>query len=521
MPRLEIPLVDSDGKPVTAGDFQIYPSYWGTPDRRVQPDERGVLVIPVHTTMGGKLEIARVYRADQLHWPETSGIPRPYYSGGVGPPPPPDPPIAVVSFPACEPGAAQHLPPVVVPDLVPRITGRVVDAAGRPVPGVRIGITSVEPPEPAAFAHFATRTDDAGLFAIRATALPAEVFVFGRRHLGFCAPVRTHPGAHLELKLEPTGTIAMALHLTGPAVDADPNHLPSVSAVVDEAGLRDGWWAVFRDRAFSARFNLIMRWHKQVWVREEGEVVLDDLVPETYEVRAAVGVTELAPVPGVRVAPGQTVRVPQLDGMSLGPAVEWTRVRVLGPEGEPLSGAFVHFTIPEWRETWPCGANGKTDQKGEASFEVPRNTVADVHVEANGMADWHQPAARFPLDVTMCRGTELEISIRGHEALKNDVRAFIVSCRSYDGQAPDTPVMDAASQQLHYPLATLELDGHCTISRLPPGRWRVWLAALPRVNARGITFVLLGDYAVTAEGPPRIEIQRQLDADALAKLRGR
>src|SRR5262249_55486788 len=154
-----------------------------------QPNADGLLAVALAEAQAGSIEIAERRDAARLHWPEPPRLERPYRSS-IGKPPPPNPALAVLPFAKGEAGEGRRPPPVLVHDATPLIVGSVVDGNGNPAPGVHIWLTTITAPEPAAFADFATATDARGRFAIHATSLPDEVFVCGRKTLGFCAPLR-------------------------------------------------------------------------------------------------------------------------------------------------------------------------------------------------------------------------------------------------------------------------------------------------------------------------------------------
>jgi hypothetical protein len=71
-------------------------------------------------------------------------------------------------------------------------------------------------------------------------------------------------------------------------------------------------------------------------------------------------------------------------------------------------------------------------------------------------------------------------------------------------------------------VAPVELDakGRGSIPNLPPGKYRLWLAALPPIgSARGITFVLLGDRTLTGDGVT--DLSHELTTAEQATLLGR
>ena len=529
-PQLEVPLVDAKGAPVTSGEFVLFARHDNgntSAEKKVTPDAQGIVRLALSTTTPGQLEIARPFAVDELHGTVPEGLPRPYNTT-IGRLPPPPPCLAVSPFPALQHSPVHRIEAVVVPALAATITGRVVDRDGKPAAGVRIGLTSVTAPEPAAFASFATRSDATGRFTIRATTLPDEVFVFARCPGGFTPPLRTRSanGPAIELTLQPTGTLAMALrHAPGLGDGARRANEPaSVALVLDEAALTDGAWALFRDRAWIGQGHLLSRWHVLRYLHQDGEFVFDDLVPASYEVRALMGTTPLFSVRDVVVRAGETTRPPQLDGLVLGDGVEAVSVRVLGRDGKPLPGAWVRFRLPEWKETLPSGTNQETDAQGEAWFLVPRNAVTDVEVVAAGLAPLRQRSVRFPLEVRLGDGATVTIALRGHELLREAVRALVVVCRPHENGPPDSPVRPLGDLvQLHHPQATVGNDGRAAIPNLAPGRWRVWLVALPRLDApRGtsIPFVLLGDHDVTSVDATRIDLPHELTAAELTMLRG-
>lgn len=529
-PQLEVPLVDAHGAPVTTGTFVLFARHTNGHTREQQqatPDARGIVRLVLPATTAGTLEVAWPFAADVLHWPPQQGVPRPYYTS-IGTPPPPPPCLAVRAFPALADTPVHRVEAVVVPALAATISGRVVDADGRPAAGVRIGITTTTAPEPAVFAAFQTRSDAAGRFRIQATTLPDEVCVFARRPGAFCPPQRARPAADttLELVLQPTGTLVMALRRTAGLADGarSTDSYASVALVLDESALTDGAWGLFRDRAMIGGADLLQRWHLLRYVQEDGDLLFDDLVPATYEVRAAVGTTRLVTARDVVVHAGATTRPPQLDGLVLGNGVEAVVVRVAGADGKPLRDARVRFQLPEWRETHPGGVNRATDAQGEAWFVVPRNTVTDIDVVAAGLAPLRLTGVRFPLDVRLGAGATCAVALRGHEALRRDVRALVVVCRPHGDTPPDTPVQSFRDMvQLHHPQATVGDDGRAAIPNLPPGRWRIWLAALPPLTAArgaGIPFVLLGDRDVATVDASTIDVAHELTAAELATLRG-
>jgi hypothetical protein len=525
-PVVEVPLVDGNGAPVTTGEFLLFArlSTGHTAEAKATPDANGVLAFVLPAAQAGSLEVARPLRKDELQWPPLASVPRPYNTV-IGTLPPPDPPLAVLAFDAPGAEAAVRLAPVVVTATRDLVTGRVVDEDGRAVAGVRIGLGGVEAPEPAPFAHFATRSADDGTFAIRGTGLPDEVLVFARAPYRCATPVRTRDGAApLQLVLQFTGSIATKLHIDatlGEHARKRADQRAGVALVVDTASLTPDQLVWYRERAFGGRRELFGRWHLQAGIGHDGAVALDDLVPGSYELRAFLGANEVLRIPGIRVAAGETTALPP---RAIAEGIEVTQVRVLRTDGTPLRDARVRFKLAEWKETDPGGTNTATDERGEAWFVVPRNTITDVEVVAKDMAPHHERAARFPLEVRLGAGTTFDVALTGHEALRDDVRALTISCGRHDGDAPDTPVRTIGKlRQLTHPLATVAADGSCSIPNLPTGTWRVWLAAHPPLadrSGRGITFVRLGDFEVTGSSPAHLVIPHTLSASDLATLRG-
>jgi len=514
-PRLEVPLIHPDGAAVISGEYALYVRF-GPIDgmsRRAQPDPRGLLTMSILAETSGKLEIAHCRREGQLYEPAVAGLERPYNSGAA--PPPPDPVIAVLPFGAVAREQTVRLPPVVVPRLLAQVRGRVVDEAGQPVAAVKIGITTAARPVPKEYELFSAHTDAAGEFLIEAVSLPEELFVFGRRPLGFCAPVRVRPAANelVELTMLPCGALECAVKV--PPGLLGPDLRPLIVLVVDDAQLRDGWWAFFAERQSMGRWELFDRWNLTMGVPDDGRLVLRDLVPASYEVRGCLGANQALVVPGVQVTSGETTRLPA----AFGDGLERTCVRVLDADGAPLTEARVSFRIPEWEQTLPRGADFTTDAKGEAWFVAPRNAVADVEIVAQGRAPRRCPSAGFPLEVKMSNGATIALAIGGRDAVLPGVRALIVSCREHGEVPPDSPLY-RDTQDLHHPLVHLDANGRGSIPNLPPGTYRLWLAAIPPIgSARGTTFVLLGDRTLTGDGVT--ELSHELTTAEQATLLGR
>jgi hypothetical protein len=528
-PRLAIPVVDAAGKPVTTGAFVVTVLLSGggyESESEVQPNGEGLLVVALGEPRGGKVEIAEPRDASRLFWPPPIRLERPYRTS-IGKESPPNPPLAVLEFGKPEPGATIRLAPVTVPDVAPRLHGVVLTADGKPAAGVRIWLTTVNVPEPAAFADFATQTDTEGRFAIRATELPEEVFLGGRRPFGFCAPVRVRPSAEpVTLRLQPTGTIAMDLR--EPARPAMPEELARqlrarMDLRIDEDALADGNWMFFRQRRPVFESGYRDRWSVWAWVPDQGDCVLRDLVPGEYRVIGNVGNNRVLDVPGVRVVAGETARPAALQGVVVGAGVEANRVRVRDAEGRPLAKVRVRLMLAEWRPFLQHAEWRDTDASGEAWFVVPRGAVGEIELTAQGLAPVQLRDAALPAEVTMGAGTSLEFAISGLEAIRADARAVVVGCMAFDGAPPESPVQEVAKMQMfRHPQANLDGTGRATIQSLPPGNYRLWLGVVPPLrSARGHTFVLLGDRVIQARDPARVVVEHTVTAEQAATLLGR
>ena len=526
-PRLEIPVVDAAGQPVTSGAFAVTVLLQRVGYERestVQPDSRGVLSLPLDEALAGAVEVAEPHDTTRLHWPEPKRLVRPYRST-IGRERVPNPPLAVLEFACPAPGQVVKLPPVVVPEVAPRIHGRVIDADDQPVAGVRIWLSSVTLPEPEAFAAFATRTDSDGRFSIRATKLPDEVFVGGRRPLGFCAPVRVRPSAvPVTLRLQPTGAIATDLRATErpslPEVLAN-QWPPRITLRIDEDALVDGWWLFFRKRRPIFESEYRDRWSAMRPLEERGECWFRDLVPGVYRILGSVGDNPVLDVPGVRVVAGETTRPP--GGQRVGAGIEAGCVRALGSEGRPFADAHVRVMLPEWKSRMQDPAWCDTDKNGEAWFLVPRGALGDIEVAAPGVATCTLPGAAFPASVTIGVGTSFEFAISGLAAMQSAGRPLLVGCLRLDGAAAGSPVQTHGEQRyFRHPLEQLDHSGRATIPNLQPGTYRLWLGAMPSVGgAAGPTFVLLGDRVVGTAAADRVAVEHAVSEAEIAVLLGR
>jgi hypothetical protein len=532
-PRIEVPLVDRHQKPVTEGDFVVTVLMANGGYERestLRPDGAGLLTVTLAEVGEGTIEIASMRDAAVFHWPEPKRLERPYRTT-LGKPSPPNPSIAVLPLPRCEAGERRRLPPVTVPEVAPRIVGVVVDAGGRPAPAVQIWMTTVAAPEPEPFAAFATTTDAQGRFAIRATSLPHEVFVCGRRPLGFCAPVRVRPSAEpVTLHLQPTGAIALDLRQPerAPLPEAVAALLRlSVSLRVEDDALGGGWWAFYRERQPFFEGKWRERWSALGFPGQgksrSNELVFRDLVPGVYEVQATVGINRVLDCPGVRVAAGETARPPQAQGVALGSGIEAAPVRVRDDEGRPVAKAHVQVLLPEWKPYLQWPEMRDTDANGEAWFVVPRGAVADVDVTAERRAPVSLQGATLPLDVAIGAGTSLDFEITGHAQAAKDSRWLVVVCKKFTDAPPQSPVVHVGETEMFgHPQANLDAGGRCTIPNLPPGTWRLWLGAVPPIEpGRHWTYVLLGDRTITARDGPRETIQHAVTAEETATLLGR
>lgn len=528
-PRLEIPVVDAAGKPVTTGAFVVTVLHGGVSyerESKVEPNSEGLLVVALDEPRAGKVEIAEPRDASRLFWPEPARLARPYRTS-FGKEPPPNPPLAVLEFGKPEPGATVRLASVTAPDVAPRLHGVVLADDGKPAAGVRIWLTTVTVPEPAAFADFATQTDAEGRFAVRATELPEEVFVGGRRPFGFCAPVRVRPSAEpVTLRLQPTGTIAMDLR--APPRPTLPDELARQLRVrmdlrIDEDALADGNWMFYRQRRPVFESGYRDRWGVWAWLPDQGDCVLRDLVPGEYRVIGNVGNNRVTDVPGVRVVAGETARPAALQGVVVGAGVEANCVRVRDREGRPLAKVRVHLMLAEWRPFLQHAEWRDTDANGEAWFVVPRGAVGEIELTAQGLAPVQLRDAALPAEVTMGAGTSLEFAISGLEAIRADARALVVGCMAFDGAPPESPLQVVAKMQMfRHPQANLDGTGRATIDNLPPGHYRLWLGAVPPLrSARGHTFVLLGDRVIQARDPARVVVEHTVTAEQAATLLGR
>ncbi|MFN8640163.1 MAG: carboxypeptidase-like regulatory domain-containing protein, partial [Candidatus Binatia bacterium] len=490
-PRLEIPVVDAAGRPVTTGTFVatvllIDGGY--EHESTVQPNAQGLLELTLAEARGGKVEIAEPRDAGRLYWPEPPRLKRPYRTS-IGEAPPPNPPIAVLEFGEPGPGAVLRLPAVTAPDTAPRIHGVVVDAAGAPVGGVRIWLTTVTRPEPAPFAAFATTSDAAGRFAIRATSLPDEVFVGGRRPLGFCAPLRVRPAAEpVTLVLQPTGAIAMDLR--EPERPAMPDEIARqlrarIDLHIDDDALADGRWMYFREQSSVFEGEWRKRWGAYGWVPEQGDLVMRDLVPGEYRVIGQVGINPVLDLQGVQVRAGETTRPAAAQGLVIGAGVEAGCVRVRDAEGRPLAKVAVRVMLPEWKPKLQQPQYRSTGDQGEAWFVVPRGALAEVELTAAGTAPQQLHDAAFPVEVTMGAGTSIDFAITGVKDVAADSRAIAVGCMAFTGAPPESPVQEIGEMKMvRHPQANLDAEGRATVPNLPPGNYRLWLGAVPPIMSK-------------------------------------
>ena len=525
-PRLEIPLVDRDGVAVTTGDYVVTVLLDGGGYERettMQPDGAGRLVVTLASASSGSVEIAEPRDAGRLFWPVPERLKRPYRTS-IGKEPQPNPPLAVRQFARCEAGEVRRLDAVTAPDMAARIVGIVRGEDDQPVPGVRVWLTTVAAPEPEAFAAFATTTDAAGRFAILATSLPDEVFVCGRRPLGFCAPVRAPPSAEpVTLRLQPTGAIALDLRAPdrGQLPEAIARELlPVVTLRVDEDALADGWWAFCRNRSRVFAGQWRDQWQVGAPLPEQGELLFRDLVPGNYQVTASVGVNPVLDLRNVAVVAGATTRPPLAHGGTIGGGVEAGPVHVRDAEGRPLAGARVSVQLREWQSVTPQPMLRNTDANGVAWFVVPRGAVAEVEVVAARSAPVRLQEASLPLDVTIGAGTSLDFVITGQAEATADSRALVVICNSYSGTPPESPLQQIGKLVMfRHPQANLGADGRATIPNLPPGTYRLWLGAVPPLMAkRGHTFVPLGDRTITANDAAHVTVEHAVTAAETATL---
>jgi hypothetical protein len=519
--RLEVELVDEQGAPAPAETFALYVRQQGSMfedvEERRRADEHGRLVVVLPRTTAGSLELARPRDGAGLHWPAIDPVERPY-STRIGEPAF-DPVVAVRPFRELQPGETLRLPAIVVPQVAVRLRGRVTDAAGNPVANVAIGLGLPAAPTPAELGKHTVTTAADGTFAVRATALPDELFVFGRGATGFVAPVLVRPAVERELALTlaPVGALAAVVDVPA-ALRFAGGHL-LVHVVLGDAPLPPGWSGLFPVTSF-ARWELQGRWHVARSVRD-GRVTIGALIPGHYEVRVDLGPTRLATVPNVRVDGGGTTNV-ELP-LPLGADHEATVVRVRDAAGAAIAGARVRFTLPQWRESEPTGVDRETDANGEARFVVPRGATADVEVAAKGLAPAILPAARFPLDVTLSRGATLALALGGIGPLTAAGNPLVLCCRRHAAEPPDGPLQTiGAMRMVHHPQAALGADGTAAIELLPHGRYRAWLVALPAANdhsGRGPTFVSLGDHDLVAD--TRYAVAHTLTDAEVRTLRGR
>lgn len=522
-PVLEVPLVRSDGTPVTEGEFGVFLQLTEARlgfERKAQPitpDDHGLLHVVLDMETAGQVEVSRPHDPTALTWPAGEALPRPYSTTFVEPPAPTV--LGVREFHRMQAGERFRLPPVVTNPIEPLLSGRVVTADGSPAGGAKVLLTASTGPDPKPIAEFEQTADERGRFVVRGTALDGEFLIMARRPLAFAPPTRCRRGdTDIELVLQATGSIAVearaAPHLA--AVMRPRSTVPVVPiliATIDETDLPAGFGAFLRKNRRHVFGRRDTQWQATAAVRGDRDATFADLLPGRYTLQAFVTPNPVSPPIQVVVRAGETTHVAELRGAVVGRDIELREVRVTDAAGKPLS-ARVRFMLPSWTETLPQGTNEPTDERGIARFLVPRNAVVDLEVVAEDLAPRRLAGVTLPIDVVMSGGATLDVSIDGLDGLAG--RA-VVSVTEVGRDQPTSPVHRVGDyESIRHPQALLH-DGRARVEHLPRGRYVVWLCLRSQA---GTHFVRLDEYEVTDEDGGTVDVRHTLSEPQRARLAG-
>ena len=522
-PQLEIALVDERSQPITDREFllfvrlgQGFPEYY-----RKTPNQHGVIRILLPRAGSGAVEIGEPHQDGVLHTFAGERLKRPYNTS-IGAPPPPDIAYSVRPFPHMEPGAKHRLPEVVVHVPRPRLTGTVLGLDGKPAPGVEILVGSPTTPEPAPFRHFKTTTNGSGAFAIVAGSLPSHIYVCARGTQLFSNPKRVATQDHtpMVLQLQPTGAVSLSVRASPHLQQLHTKHrgtvTPEVALTIDSKSLRDGSWVYFRNHSSMVR-SVGPVWNRTLHVRGASPIMITDLVPQAYDVHFFVHGNRDLHLREVVVRTGRVTSPAILNNYVIGGEIAELAVRVRNPDGTPPTQAFVIIHLPEQAHAAYHLRSASTDANGDATFFLPRTTVADVEVQSYGRRSQRVRAASLPLEIVLDAGTQIAVAIDGLGAI-TDAKSFSVSARKHDDQPMLTPLM-SAPDALWPPHASVHAtSGTASLSNLEPGNYRVWLVSHQKAKHAPARFLVLRDLTIDADTPKTIELHHQLTAEQAMQL---
>lgn len=513
-PILEIPIVDQDGKPVTDVELLVFvkDDKWFPEWFRETPDEQGLLRVTLARPAAGKIEIGQPHNRDELHVLDGKPLARPY--GTMVGEPVPDVAHAVRAFPFVAAGNVQRLERVVVHRARPRIRGTVIGLDGKPAAGIRILVGARELPEPAWFRHYETKSDARGNFAVVAGNLPETVYLCARGPTSFTVPLlhRTDRKESLTMQLLPTGTLSLsaraAPHLAELRNGNRSGVAPKVELRIDQEALRDGWWTLFRQPGIvTSRTGPV--WHKKIYMRGPAPLVCPDLLPNTYSIDITARGNRAIPTQKVRIRSGETVSPASIRDLVVGGELANVTVTVRNPDGTIPNQAFVVIKLPESAHTNYYSRTASTDERGIASFVLPRSLVADVEVQSYGRMTQLVRAASFPLQVVLDAGTQLAVQIDGIANIAG-ARRIRVNARKYDDRPPLSPIM-SQPEGLWAPHATVDrASGRGSLSNLEPGKYRVWLISDSASGKVAPRVLMLRDIVIAEDGKKTVDLRHQL-----------
>jgi hypothetical protein len=535
-PRIEIPLVDAAGAPVTGEKFEVSVSYDRKKPEAETPNQVVFLSAP---TMANRKE---------LYVPDTAGIitrcVEPYRSGRVQverPRPSTGGAYAMAvnwgldapgaraegeAFPELAPGVTHRLDAVHLPAEEIVASGVVRDAEGKPVSGAQVQVLRGGSPPPSLLfppegrrsrsrriepEGLRTRSEADGSFVIRAPegrSVPPGSLLFATQGDDAVSELLPFDAGDtgIEVRLTQSGSLEGALLSTlaggQPWIRLHPRSGGGVAGHGEVNPLLD----------------LATR------VESDGSFVLAGLPAGTYDAVVSLFNFEVLEVPGIIIRQGQATRDPRLDGVTVGQQIIEAVIRVRDPGGTPIEDASVRLEVEAGRDVARKRMRATTDAEGRAAIHMLSGSTVDAAVDADGYRRWRSKGVTFPLDVVMDPGCRLEIVVDGAAELgteepKRLYEVEISSREEKDGVEVSSPVRSQSFDPA---------KGKVAFGGLSPGPYSVALNVGRALRIEGADFFIhtmtgrgrsadLGQLTIR-EGDRTKLLRVRLTADQIAKL---
>ena len=530
-PRLEIPVVDAAGAPVTGERFEVEVSYDRERQNTEHPNQIVFLSAPTMTTTkdlfvsdaGGIItRFVDPFRSGRVQVrpfrPSTAGpydgIRMGWSMGGPGAT------SEGEAFPELAPGVTHRLDAVHLPGEEVIAAGTVRDGEGKPVPGAfvqllqRAFVGEGRPPmlhrvEPEGLR---TRCEADGSFVMRAQegkVVPPDCLLFathGDQAVSELMPFdRGDTG--IEMRLCGTGsiegTVRCALSGGQPWIRLLPRSGAGVAA----------------RNAVNPLIDLATQ------VAKEGRFALAGLPAGTYDAIVSLFNFEVLKVGGIVIREGEVTRDPRLDGVTVGQEIVEAVVRVRDPSGASIEDASVRLAVGLPAEAGERQMRDTTDAAGQSSIHLLRGSRVDATVDADGYRKWQGKNVTFPLDVVLDPGCRLEVVIDNAAELERgeEKRLFEIEIGAQEDKG-GVMVTSAVRSKRFEPA-----EGKVALRGLDPGSYVASLNVGRALRIEGADFFIhtmtgggrateLGPFAIR-EGELTRQLRFRLTPEQLARLR--